>query len=198
MGLLFDAAVTWSNLQSTTYDLLLGRRGNWSDSICLSFSPEDFPHLVGMQYASDVDFDLNRTEIRSGKFISKVINGEVDDELIEKAAEWKTKIRGRLESIIVLEEALDTEFLIYRFDPRKVPHGSNIAAKYVIKNLCTGVTFFLFVDEDAGRWFCRSVFQLNVADYSVNQARVTVLKKQKRKGNDVIIDYTHPNYKPST
>lgn len=41
--------------------------------------------------------------------------------LIEKAAEWKTKIRGRLEGIIALEEALDNDFLIYKFDPHKVP-----------------------------------------------------------------------------
>ena len=60
--------------------------------LSLSFCPEDFPHLAGMQYASDVDFGLNKAEIRSGKFISKIINGEVDDELIEKAAEWETKI----------------------------------------------------------------------------------------------------------
>lgn len=197
MGLLFDAAVAWSNLHSTTYDLLLGRKGTWSDSLSLSFCPEDFPHLAGMQYATDVDFGLNRAEIRSGKFISKIINKEVDDELIEKAAEWEPKIRGRLEGIIALEEALDNEFLIYKFDSRKVPYGSNIAAKYVIKNLRTGITFFVFVDEDEKRWFCRSVFQLNMADYTTNQTRVTVLKKKKRRDGAVIIDYTHPNYKPA-
>lgn len=197
MGLLFDAAVAWSNLHSTTYDLLLGRRGNWSDSLCLSFCPEDFPHLAGMQYATDIDLGLNKAEIRSGKFISKVINKEVDDELVEKAAEWETKIRGRIESIIALEEALDTEFLIYKFDSRKVPHGSNIAAKYVIKNPRAGITFFVFVDEDKERWFCRSVFQLNIADYTTNQTHVTVLKKKKWKDGTIVIDYTHPNYKPA-
>ncbi len=196
MGLLFDAAVAWSNLHSTTYKLLLGRKRTWSDSFSLSFYPEDFPHLAGMQYATDVDFGLNRAEIYSGKFISKIINREVDDEIIEKSAEWETKIQGRLECIIAMEDALDNEFLICKFDSRSVPYGSNIVAKYVIKNLRTGITFFVFVDENEQRWFCRSIFQLNIADYTKNQTHVTVLKKEKWKDGSIVIDFTHPNYKP--
>lgn len=56
-----------------------------------------------------------------------------------------------------------------------------MAAEYVIKNLRTGITFFVFVDEDKERWFCRSVFQLNSADYTTNQTRVTVLKRKNGK-----------------
>lgn len=196
MGLLYDAAIAWSRLHDTIYDFHLGRKGKSLDVISLDFCPEAFPHLAGMQYAADIDFGLNRAEIYGGKFVSKIINKEVNDELIEKAADWEPKIRSRLEGIIALENALDNEFLIYRFDAKRVPHGSNIAAKYVIKDLHTGVTFFIFVDEGGTRWFCRSLFQLNIADYTENQARVTVLKKRKRKNKEVVFDYTHRNYRP--
>ena len=196
MGLLFDAAVAWVNLYDTTYDFLLGRKGTWSSSFRLSFLPEDFPHLAGMQYATDIDFGLNRAEIRSGKFIERILSGEIDDELILKAAEWENRLRGRLEGIILLEETLDNDFEIYKFNPNCVPFGSRIDAKYVIKNVRTGVTFFVFVAGDDERWFCRSIFQLRVADYTKNQARVTVLKKQKICGGEMVIDYLNPHYRP--
>lgn len=197
MGLLFDAAVAWDNLYDTTYDFLLGRKGRWSSSFILNFSPEDFPHLAGMQYATDIDFGLNRAEIRSGKFIAKILSGEIDDELILKSAEWKNRLRGRLEGITLLEETLDNNFEIYKFNPGSVPFGSRIDAKYVIKNARTGVTFFVFVADDDERWFCRSIFQLKVADYTRNQTHITVLKKKKHKNGEVILDYTHPHYKPA-
>lgn len=197
MGLLRDAAIAWNNLQNTTYELLLGWKGKQSYSFVLTFCSEDFPHIAGMQYTTDIDFGLNRAEVRSSKLIFKILRGEIDDSQIEKSTEWACKLRGRLEGIICLEQALDTDFEIYRFDPKRVPHGSRIDAKYVIKNIHTGSTFFVFVDEAANRWFCKSIFQLNVADYTTNQTRLTVLKKEKRKNGAILFSYTHPHYKPT-
>lgn len=196
MGLLYSAAVAWSNLYNKKYDMLLGRKGKWSSSFSLDFCPEDFPHLAGMQYANDVDFGINKAEVRSGKLIEKILNREINDELIEKSVNWERKIRGRLEGLIALEETLDSDFLICKYDQHKVPHGSLIEAKYVIKNLSSGITFFVFVDDSETRWFCRSVFQMNIADYTINQTHVTVLKKMKWHNNKVVIDYINPNYKP--
>ena len=196
MGLLYDAALAWHGLQNVNYFLLLGRKGKWSSSLFLDFSLGDFPHLAGMQYASDVDFDVNPAELRGEKLISKIIGGEIDDTLIERSANWEGRIRGRLEGIIALEAALDSDFLIYIFDSRKVPYGTNISAKYVIKDQRTGMTFFFFVDSNENRWFCRSIFQANLTDYTVNQTRVFVLRKRKQKDGTVLIDYTNPHYRP--
>lgn len=196
MSLLFDAAVAWENLRDTEYYLLLGRKGKAAVLPCLKFLPEHFPHLAGLQYAKDIDFGVNRAELRSGKFISKIIKQEIDAKAIEKAEQWSSIISGRLEGIIELESTLDSDFLIYSFNSKRVPHGTTIEAKYVIKNPSSGITFFVFVDEDNGGWFCRSVFKESIADYTNNQAQFTVLKKQKRRGHEVILDYIHPNYKP--
>lgn len=195
MGLLYDAAAAWNSLQNTSYCFLLGRRGTWSSSVHLDFRPEDFPHLAGMQYAGDIDFRINKAEMRGRKFLPKIISGKIEDERIEKSANWESKIRGRLKGILSLEELLDSDFLIYRFDPKKVPYGTKIEAQYVVKDTRSGTAVFVFVDSSRSRWFCRSIFQSDHSDYAVNQMRVSVLKKQKRIGTEVVLDHVNPNYR---
>lgn len=195
MGLLFDAATAWNALQDTTYELLLGRGKN-STLLTITFCADEFWHLVGMQYVDDVDFRLNRAELRGSKFLSKVLTKKVNDELITKTAEWD-KIQGRLECLIAIESIFDSDFLIFNFNYENVPHGTMIAAKYVIKDQQSGATYFVFLDTDKQRWFCKSALRLRTADFSENQSRMTVLKKIKKKGGVIKIDYTHPHYDPS-
>lgn len=195
MSALLDAAIAWNNLQDTTYHLRLGRKRKLLPELCLTFCPEDFPHLAGFQYATDVDFGIRRSELSGDKLLGKLLSGELDDTLIEKAAEWKDKISGRLDGLIALEETLDSDFLICSFEPNKVPYGTRIQAEYVIQNRTTGTTFFIFLDQDSSRWFCRSVFQKNLTDYMVNQAHLTVLAKRKTVGGTIASDYVHPNLK---
>ncbi len=198
MGLLYDAAVTWNGLQNTTYYLLLGRAGKRFAPVTLDFLPEDFPHLAGMQYANDVDFNISRTERFGDKLVTKVINKDFDDTLIEKAENWSRRIEGRLRSILALEDTLDSDFLIYRFDSQKVKGSSRIDAEYVIKDKQTNFTFFVFVDEkDSCRWYCKSIFPYESVDYTSGQSRLTVLKKQKCISGTLVIDYTHKNYIPN-
>lgn len=194
MSLLHDAAVAWSKMYNTKYEFLLGQR-NKSERVILTFSPEDFPHLAGMQYANGVDFGIRRAEVMSQKFVQKVIDGNVNVERIEKAEKWN-QIEGRLSSIIDLECALDSDFEIRSFNPKRTRHGTTIEARYVIKSNSSKLTFFLFVDEASGRWFCRSIFRYGVVDFTDNQSPVAVLKKRKYVDNELIIDYISPSYKP--
>ena len=199
MGLLMDAANAWNNLRHTRYYLMLGWRGRWSSELVLDFHPAQFPHLAGMQYADDVDFGVNRAELRGEKLLPKLLKAEskIDDSLIEKAAKWDTWIKGRLQGIVALEATLDSDFIICQYDPEKVPHGTQIQAEYVIKNINTGMNFFVFLNEDEGRYFCCSIFQLVHVDYTTNQRRVKVLKKRKWVGKNLLIDYTNPYYIPN-
>ena len=195
MGRLMDAAQAWSALYDTQYELLLGRKGNWTELLKLEFLPEHFPHLAGIQYAADVDFGCSKAELRGKKWIGKILNGEIDDGLIEKSCRWTDTIAGRLDGILALEDTLDSEFTICRFDPAKVPHGTRIQAQYVIKNQATDMTFFVFLDQDTGKWFCRSVFRLHIADYTVNQTHVTVLIKRKLRQQSLIWEQINPHYR---
>ena len=195
MGLLEDAANAWNTMQNRKYYLLLGRAGK-SEEFTLSFHPRMFPHLAGFQYLNDIDLGIHRSEIFNGKLISKILSGKIKTEDILKSEKWEN-IKGRLLGIVELENTLDSQFLIHRFDPSRVPHGSLIEANYVIKNLKSGVTFFVFIDEKNNEWFCRSIFRMEQTDYTINQARLTVLKKEKYIDEKLIFSYTHPNYKKS-
>ena len=194
MGLLEDAALAWSQMYNREYYLLLGRTGK-SEEFTLTFQPSMFSHLAGFQYLKDIDLGISKSEIYNGKLLQKIFNGKIRSEQLEKSSNWEN-IRGRLIGIIELENTLDSDFMIHRFDPRRVPHGSWIDANYVIKNMNSGVTFFVFIDEDKNEWFCRSIFCMGITDYTKNQARLTILKKIKYIDKKQIYAYVHPHFKP--
>lgn len=195
MCLLRRAAEAWQSLVETEYEIIAGRKGK-TYIIKLEFDCADFPHLAGMQYARDVDFGLNESEYYGEKLVKVLLNGKLDGCKIEKSRRWP-KIRGRLKAIINLQNTLDTEFELANFDPGKVRTGSKIDAEYVIKNLDSGETYFVFVDEDdAHRQYCKSAFAQENVDYMCNQARLVVLKVTKIEQGVEKTLFVHPNYIP--
>lgn len=195
MGLLRNAAIAWSGLYEKEYQLLLGLKGRWSRSVRLIFLPEHFHHLAGFQYADDIDFGVRPSELRKTTLTQKLIDGVIDDRLIEKSIHW-TEIQPRLLGIARLEEGLDSEFRIYRYYQNHVHGGTRISAEFVVKSAKTDVTFFVFIDNDTGNYFCRSIFSEGVVDYSAEQPSLTVLKKEKLVAGNTVYLQVHPGYKP--
>lgn len=177
MGLFLDAAVKWNSLQNTQYFLVLGHKKS-TEYINMTFRPEDFDHLSGMQYANDIDFGLHRNQYRGHKLIPALLSEKLDDKLIEKSKSWD-KISERLSAIIHLDEILDSDFLIYKFDRFKLPFHSDIKAAYCIYSETYKNGVFLFLDEEQRCYYCKSVFEKDCNDYRTNQTRWTVLKKEK-------------------
>lgn len=177
MGLFFDAAVKWSRLQNTQYLLVLGHKKS-TEYINITFRPEDFDHLSGMQYANDIDFGLHRNQYRGDKLIPALLSKKLDDSLIEKSQSWD-KISERLSAIVRLDVILDSDFLIYKFDRFKLPFHSDIKAAYCIYSEIHKNGVFLFLDEEQRCYYCKSVFEQDCNDYRANQTRWTVLKKEK-------------------
>lgn len=177
MGLFLDAAVKWSSLQNTQYLLVLGHKKS-TEYINMTFRPEDFDHLSGMQYANDIDFGLHRNQYRGDKLIPALLSAKLDDKLIEKSQSWD-KISERLSAIIHLDEILNSDFLIYKFDRFKLPFHSDIKAAYCIYSETYKNGVFLFLDEEQRCYYCKSVFEKDCNDYRTNQTRWTVLKKEK-------------------
>ena len=177
MGLFLDAAVKWSSLQNTQYLLVLGHKKS-TEYINMTFRPEDFDHLSGMQYANDIDFGLHRNQYRGDKLIPALLSAKLDDKLIEKSQSWD-KISERLSAIIRLDEILDSDFVIYKFDRFKLPFHSDIKAAYCIYSETQKNGVFLFLDEEQRCYYCKSVFEKDCNNYRTNQTRWTVLKKEK-------------------
>ena len=193
MGLLLDAAKAWDALTSVIYRIEIGRKGKHS-SIELAFDLSDFPHLAGMQYAKDVSFSLRPAQYYGSKLVPVLLAGTMDDSLITKSQSWD-RIEGRLKAIINLQNTLEGEFIIAQFFPKRVPGFCNIQAKYVIKNSVSGEMFFVFLDEESGRHFCRSAFQSDELDYTLNQPILTVLEVTKESAGHTTLLRRHPSYK---
>lgn len=194
MCLFLKAAQAWQKLVQTEYRITAGRKGK-SVSFRLDFDFADFPHLVGMQYAQDADFGLRPSEYYGDKLVTALLSGKMDGRRIERSRNWE-KIKGRLNAVISLQQTLDSEFLIARFDPNRVHTNSKIDADYVIKNLDSGEIYFVFIDESKKhRYYCKSAFAKTHIDYMQNQALLTVLKKEKIENGSSRVLYQHPNFK---
>ena len=193
MGLLFDAAKAWNALSNITYRIEVGRKGKQS-SIELTFDLADFPHVAGMQYAKDVSFSLRPAQYYGSKLVPVLLSGTMDDSLITKSQSWD-RIEGRLKAIINLQNTLEGEFIIAQFFPKRVPGFCSIQAKYVIKNSVSGEVFFVFLDEEYGRYFCKSAFQSDELDYTLNQPILTVLEVTKKSAGNTTLLRRHASYK---
>lgn len=194
MNLLLAAAKAWQELLQTEYCITVGRRGKTA-SFRLQFGLADFPHLAGMQYARDVDFGLREAEYYGEKLVPALLSGALDGRRLEQGRNWE-KIKGRLHAILHLKATLESDFLIAWFDPSKVRTYSQIGVKYVVTNLNSGETYFVFIDENSEhRHYCKSAFTKADVDYIQNQPRLTVLKKEKIEGGSRRTLYRHPNFK---
>ena len=195
MCLLTEAARRWEQLSQTEYHILVGKRGK-EISIHLKFDFADFPHLSGMQYAQDADFGIRASQYYGAKLVPALLHGKMDGSRIESSRNWG-KIKGRLDAIIGLKETLEGNFQIAFFNPRKVRANSRIDADFIIKNEESGETFFVFIDEEHGRHYCKSAFAKDNVDYMENQSMLTVLKKEKTENGKTTELYRHPNFKES-
>lgn len=192
MSLFLDAATKWNSLQNTEYRIVLGHKKS-TEHIKVTFRLEDFDHLSGMQYANDVDFGLHRNQYRGEKLVPALLSGKLDDKLIEKSQSWQ-KISERLAAVVCLDEILDSDFSIYKFDRCKLPFHSEIKAVYCIYSEMQKSGVFLFLDKENRCYYCKSVFEKDRNDYRTNQTRWTVLKKEKvtEEGSETL--FVHRSY----
>lgn len=193
MGLFLSAAEAWNTLLTTSYCLQIGHKGKLRQ-ILLRFRLVDFYHLSGIHYAKDIDFKRHRNEYQGAKLVPALLSGVLDDSLIEKSVNWP-KISGRLNSVLQLEEILDSEFNIYTFAPDRLPFPSKINAAYLLYSEKINDGVFLFFDQDADVYYCKSLFHDDIHDYKANQTQWTVLTKTKRFGDHEELQYKHPHYK---
>ena len=149
-----------------------------------------------MQYAQDADFGIRASQYYGAKLVPALLHGKMDRSRIESSRNWE-KIKGRLDAIIGLKETLEGNFQIAFFNPRKVRANSRIDADFIIKNEASGETYFVFMDEEHGRHYCKSAFAKENVDYMENQSMLTVLKKEKTENGKTTELYRHPNFKES-
>lgn len=195
MCLLLEAARAWHELENIEYMIDLGRKGTLT-KVRLTFNDVDFPHLAGMQYAEGVDFGVRLDEYYGKKLIPSILNRKINACKIETSENWGM-ISGRLTAIINLQNTLDGNFNIVMFNRFKVKGHSKIDAKFAIKSTITNDTYFVFLDERSGKYYCKSAFRKDTVDYTDNQSSMTVLRKIKYIDDTSYELFRNPKYTPA-
>lgn len=176
MDLLKKCALGFDELLKCKYHFILGRKGKIKE-FTISFDKSDFHHLAGLHKLKD------NAKIQYGKradIFDSILTGDITLEQIQKSEFYK-QMENRLEPLCHLEEFLDNNDLIFRYN-EKVNQYSVIKADYLLENQFEGQSVYLFLgarEKEENEQMCRTFFPKQEVDYSIGQAKYTLLKKEK-------------------
>lgn len=182
MTILKERAESFEKLFDIKYKIILGRKGKIVEFI-LSFEKEHFFHLIGLHKLKDVSYPSKSKKI----LFQSVLDGDIDYEMVKKSKYFlpneKEKypgIKDRIDSLIKLEEILDSNYLTFKYNK----HGmrwSDIKFKYVFESVCYETPIYIFVDEISkqGNMGCVSMFPKFINDYTNRQTTMALLYKEK-------------------
>ncbi len=126
--LLFSCANNFQKLFNVSYDLCLGRKGKLHN-IHLTFAQDQFFHLSGLHKLDDLPW-LKR--VKRERIFEDILCGHLTIETLAKSLHY-SDIENRLKYLNCLESFLDSDRLVYRYDPRFHNH-SKIQADYLLQN----------------------------------------------------------------
>lgn len=114
---------------------------------------------------------------RTGFF--NIITGVVSENEVGKSRYIK-KIENRFDPFSKIEQLLDDNHLIFRYNEKQQPFSS-IQADYLLSSPYIGNDIYIFIaeKEQPGLYFCRSFFPKESKDYTVGQPIYTLLYKEK-------------------
>lgn len=192
---LYQSAIAFKKLLPVKYRLFLGRKGK-SFELVITFNPENFFHLDGLQKLNN--YEWNRLE--KDKIFNSVLNKKISDAVFNNCAS-EEEILQRIKVFTQLETLLDDNNTAFFNFNAKIAK-SKIRADYMAKGFLDGsqVVFFFFIkgDErnisDRGSYRVNSIFPLSKQDFSLGQTKYTLLLKEKITANDKILLYQHTNF----
>lgn len=176
MDLLKKCALGFNILLKHKYHFILGRKGKLKE-FTISFDKSDFHHLAGLHKLKD------NAKIQYGKradVFDSILTGKITLEQIQKS-EFYSEMEKRLEPLCYLEEFLDNNDLIFRYN-KKINKYSVIQADYLLENKYLNQIVYLFLGaraENESEQMCRTFFPKQKIDYTLGQEKYTLLKKEK-------------------
>lgn len=187
MDKLQRCAVAFQNLINTQYEIIIGRKGLLS-KIVLDFSETEFVHLAGLHKLTDNEFF--RTASRK-KVFEYALNGDISYETLAKSERFDF-VKERIEYFEFLENMLDSNDIIFKYNSKKNVF-SLIQADYLMQSAYDSRDIYIFIDklEGSDTHFCRSFFPKDDKDYTVGQAKYTLLYKKKinKLTGDSVVQY---------
>ena len=168
-------ALAFQNLIDIQYEIIIGRKSQ-IHKIILNFSETEFVHLAGLHKL--VDNEFFRTSSRK-KVFDYAVNGKISYDSLAKSENFDF-VKERIEYFEFLESMLDSNNIIFKYNAKKNVF-SLIQADYLLQSSHDSRDIYIFLDrlENSDFHFCRSFFPKGDKDYTVGQAKYTLLYKKK-------------------
>ena len=174
MDYLQVCAKSFEHLLNIKYHIILGRKGKLTE-LNILFAPTEFHHLIGLHKLHDLRLSRGNRE----KIFYQILAGNLSMDDLKKSR-YFTEVQKRMEPFSQIENFLDSNKLIFRYNP-KLQSFSLIEAKYLLSTPYESTDVYIFLDQhpESDCFFCRSFFPKEEKDYTKGQAVYTLLKKEK-------------------
>lgn len=175
MDLLRECAQAYNKLLAYEYHFIIRRKGK-SREFTLTFDKADFHHLAGLHKLKD---NMRLQRGKRADIFDEILEEKIGINQIQKSSFYK-EMAMRLEPLTHLEEFLDNEQLIFRYN-EKVHKYSCIKAEYLLEGKYKENVIYLFLGarDDTLTHMCRTFFPKSDKNYSAGQPQFTLLKKEK-------------------
>lgn len=175
MDLLQECAAGFERLLPYQYHIIAGRKGKTLE-FTISFDRADFHHLAGLHKLTD---NIRFLTGKRANIMQEILSGKLTFTQARQS-EFFQQMEPRLKPLIHLEEFLDSNEIIFRYNA-KVHTFSVIQADYLLQNDFEGQPVYLFLAKRTGddTQVCRTFFPKAEKDYAQSQPRYTLLKKEK-------------------
>lgn len=197
MDHLLQCAKNFERLTHFQYRIIIGRKGRTIE-LNITFSVTDFHHLAGLHKLVDI------SKVNVGKretLFRTILSGEIGEDLLMRSCHY-SKMRARLYSLRNLEQFLDSNELIFRFDRKKVKGASSIRADFLLQNDLEGMTAYLFIAprRENDTQVCVSFFPKGRTDYAYKQEKFTLLYKEKQdlRTGKIVVQYDKLTWRRNT
>lgn len=133
-----DAAKSYEKMSNYNYEFIIVRNRNSPKiKITLNFDKSKFYHLCGLH---DLKIKSIQSEARENVF-DKIVKGIYKDVLFQNNKNF-SQIEDRIATLIRLEEMLDSNDTVFKFNSQMRHKGTKIQCDYIIKKIKTsGITF---------------------------------------------------------
>ena len=174
MDHLQSCAKAFEHLLDFQYHIIIGRKGK-SVELNILFDPTEFHHLVGLHKLHDLRIARENRD----KVFQQILTGNISINDLKKS-QYLPNIQKRIEPFIQIENFLDSNKLIFRYN-QKLQTFSLIEAEYLLSTPYENTDIYIFLDrqKEPDYFFCRSFFQKEEKDYTKGQAIYTLLIKEK-------------------
>lgn len=174
MDKLLSCAASFEKLLGIRYRIVIGRKGR-STELHIGFSGMDFHHLMGLGKLKDLRIARKDRE----QVFCDILEGRISYQSIA-ASRYIGSIEGRFQPPSRIEELLDSNRLVFRYNKRQNAF-SLIEADYLLSTPHEGTDIYIFLAENArtGLYYCRSFFPRTGRDYTAGQTAYTMLYKEK-------------------